>query len=214
MAASLRPVLPRRDDEARARLESVGERVRPVTLARDRVLTPSGALAHALPDGVTRGATVVVDGRVGAGATSLAFELAAAATAAGEWAAAIDLDGTFGAEAAAAAGVVLERFAVVARVPRERWATVAAALLDGISVVIAEVPRYLSMADARRLVARAREREAVLVPIGQWPGDAALRLTAADGQWHGLTPGAGLLRERARAVRVDAHGDAVLARVV
>jgi hypothetical protein len=207
------PALPRRDGEARARLEAVGERVRPVTLARDRALTLDGPLAGALVGGIQRGATVVVDGHPGAGATSLAFELAAAATATGEWAAAVDLDGTLGAEAAAAAGVALERFAVVSRVPPARWATVVAALLDGISLVIAEVPRHVAAADARRLVARARERGVVLVPVGRWPGDAALRLSAAGGAWHGLAPGAGLLRERTRSVRVEGHGTAVLARV-
>ena len=214
MAAALRPALPRRDGEARARLEAVGERVRPVALARDRVLGASGPLADLLPHGIQRGSTVAVDGRLGSGATSLAFELAAMATAAGEWAAAVDLHGTLGAEAAAAAGVALERFAVVAHVPRERWATVVAALLDGISMVITEVPRYASAADARRLVARARERDVVLVPVGRWPADAALRLSATGGQWHGLSPGAGLLHDRIRSVRVDTHGDAVLARVV
>jgi hypothetical protein len=214
MAAALQPVLPRRDGEARARLEAVGERARPITLARDRVLDTTGSLAELLPHGIQRGSTIAVDGRLGSGATSLAFELAAMATATGEWAAAVDLDGTLGAEAAAAAGVALERFAVVARVPPQRWATVVAALLDGISVVIAEVPRYASAADARRLVARARERDVVLVPVGRWPADAALRLSAAGGQWNGLSTGAGLLHDRIRSVRVDAHGDAVLARVV
>ena len=41
-----------------------------------------------------------------------------------------------------------------------------AALLDGMSLVIAEVPRSVRAADARRLVARAREREVILVPFG------------------------------------------------
>jgi hypothetical protein len=207
------PALPRRDGETRARLEAVGERVRPILLARDRVLGVPDTLTEVLPEGLQRGTTVAVDGRLGAGVTSLLFELAAGATAAGEWAAAVDLDGTLGAEAAAAAGVALDRFAVVSNIPPAQWAVVVAALLDGISVVIAEVPRHLSAADARRLVARARERDAVLVPVGRWPADAALRLSATGGEWRGLAPGAGLLRERTRSVRVDAHGAAVLARV-
>src|SRR5204863_192915 len=81
----------------------------------------------------------------------------------GEWAAAVDLDGTLGARAAEEAGVVLERFAVVRRVPPTRWAIVVAALLDGVSLVIADVPRGVSLGDARRLIARARERDAILV---------------------------------------------------
>ena len=62
---------------------------------------------------------VGVDGEPGAGASSVAFELAAAVTAVGEWAAAVDLDGSLGGRAAAEAGVALDRFAVV-RPPRAR----------------------------------------------------------------------------------------------
>src|SRR5947209_1636703 len=97
MATALRPALPRRDDEARAHLEAVGCRSSPLVLARDRVIPVPGALGALLPGAaLSRGATVTVDGVPGAGATSLALELAAAATATGEWAAAVDLDGTLG----------------------------------------------------------------------------------------------------------------------
>jgi len=203
--------LPRRDARARARLREVAARGRPVLLARERALPVGGPLADLLPgSSLRRGTVTTVEGAPGAGSTSLAFTLAAAATAAGEWAAAVDLDGTFGAEAAAVAGVALERFAVVRHVPPERWATVVAALLDGVTLVLAEVPRYARAADARRLTARARERGAMLVAGGRarWPGDAALRLVAGGGRWEGLDPGAGLLAERALRVRVDGRGDA------
>ena len=110
--------LPRRDGEARARLEAVGQRVRPTVAARDRTLPLEGELAGVVPGGgLRRGATFTIEGRAGAGATSIAFALAAAATATGEWAGAVDLGGTLGAEAAAASGVVLDRFAVVRRAP-------------------------------------------------------------------------------------------------
>ncbi len=59
----------------------------------------------------------------------------------------------------------LSRFAVVRDVPGDRWATVVAALLDGVSLVVADVPRGLRAGDARRLVARARERSTVLVMV-------------------------------------------------
>src|SRR5438105_15327681 len=124
MATALRPV-PRRDDEATARLEAVGRRTGPLVLARDRVIPVPGALGALLPGAaLPRGVTVTVDGVPGAGATSVALELAAAATATGEWAAAVDLDGTLGGEAAAAAGVAIERFAVVPRPAPSRWASV------------------------------------------------------------------------------------------
>jgi hypothetical protein len=225
MTAGPARALPRRDDDARARLREVGRRAQPIVLARDRRLLVPGEVRALLPGGaLQRGSTVTVEGGLGAGATSLALELAAAATAAGEWAGAIDLDGTFGGEAAAQAGVVLERFAVIRAttttppgepggLPPASWAVVVAALLDGVSVVLAEVPRYATAGDARRLVARARERGAVLVPLvvapgARWPADASVRLRATGGCWHGLVPGAGLLTGRACAVTVDGEGEA------
>ena len=214
MASALRPVLPRRDGEARAHLEAVGHTARPLVLARDRVIPVPGDLGALLPgEALSRGVTVTVDGSPGAGATSLALELAAAATATGEWAAAVDLDGTLGGEAAATAGVVVERFAVVPRVLPARWASVVAVLLEGVSLVLAEVPRHVSAGDARRLVARARERGAVLVACGtRWPADAVLHLHADGGSWHGLAPGAGLLSARSRSVRVEGRGEATRVR--
>ena len=231
MTAGPARALPRRDDDARARLREVGRRAQPIVLARDRRLLVPGEVRALLPGGaLQRGSTVTVEGGYGAGATSLALELAAAATAAGEWAGAIDLDGTLGGEAAAQAGVVLERFAVIRAsaippgepggLPPARWAAVVAALLDGVSVVLAEVPRYATAGDARRLVARARERGAVLVPLlvasgARWPADASVRLRAAGGCWHGLAPGAGLLTDRTRSVTIDggaASAGTVLAR--
>jgi len=199
--------LPDRSVAARARLAEVGRQARPVTLARDRVLTVGGVLAGVLPGGaLRRGATVVVAGAPGAGATTLALSLAAAATAAGEWAGAVDLDGTIGGEAAAAAGVALDRFAVARRVPPARWATVVAVLLEGLGLVVAEVPPHARVGDARRLVARARERGSVLValerPCAAWPADATLRLRATGGAWPGLGAGEGTLG--ARELRVQA----------
>lgn len=209
--------LPRRDDEARARLVAVGRAARPVTLARDRSIPVLGALGALLPDGVLqRGATLTVAGPVGAGATSLALELAAAVTTTGEWAAAVDLHGTLGCEAAGEAGVALERLAVVRHVPAARWATVVAALLEGVSLVLAEVPRHVGAGDARRLVSRARERGSVLVVLetdARWPADAALRFRAAGGTWRGLAPGGGLLAERDRVARVEGQGAAARARM-
>ena len=80
-------------------------------------------------------------------------------------------------------------------------------LLDGVSLVLAEVPRY---ARGRRRPGgwwRARrERGAVLVPLCgpgvEWPADAALRLRAGRRSWPGLDRGSGVAgrarRPRAR----------------
>jgi hypothetical protein len=199
--------LPRRDERSREHLDNAARHARPVVLAGERVLAVPGSLRARLPQGgVRRGTVVAVDGDPGAGVTGIAFELAAAATAAGEWAAAVELDASLGGLAAGEAGVALERFAVVRRVPPARWAAVVAALLDGISVVLAEVPAYARTRDARRLLARARERGAVLVAMGPWPAEAALRLRAAGSVWRGLGSGDGVLSRRDGRVDVDGRG--------
>jgi hypothetical protein len=154
---------------------------------------------------VRRGSVVGIRGHRGAGATSLVLALAASATVGGEWAAVVD-DGTLGAAAAVEAGVVLERLAVVRPVPAARWATVVGALLDGVTLVAATTPPRLRPGDARRLAARARERGAVLVAIGDWPAPAALRLHAEGARWMGLGSGAGLLTERHLRVCVEGRG--------
>ncbi len=182
-----------------------------MVLARDRVLPVPGPLGALLPDGaLQRGTVVTVNGEPGAGATSLALGLAAAATAAGEWAAAVDLPGTLGGLSAYECGVDLSRFAVVREVPNDRWATVIAALLDGVSLVMADVPRGLHTMDARRLVARARERSTVLVMVSAsvqaWPVDAAWRLRAEGGAWPGLEPGRGVLEARTPRLRIEGRG--------
>ena len=219
MAPAPARLLPRRDADARAALADTARLARPVSAAHERVVEVRGPLGDLIPGrGLRRGAVVVVDGEPGSGGTSLALALAAAVTAVGEWAAAVDLDGSLGALAAAEAGVALDRFAVVrpsvgGSVSPDRWATAVAALLDGVSLVVAELPRSIRATDARRLVARAREREVILVPVargGAWPAEAALRFRAAGGSWPGLDAGSGVLADR--TVRVEIEGRGVAAR--
>lgn len=203
-------------DRRRERLAQLGQRVRPVVLARDRAVALSGGLAGLVPGGaLARGSVVRVDAAPGAGGTSVAFELAAAVTAAGEWAVAVDPDATLGALAARDAGVALDRFAVVRRVPPARWATVVAALLDGVSLVLADVPRGVRAGDAHRLVARAREREAILVVhagVDQWPTPASLTLQTSKGVWTGIDD-AGFVTGRTLVVHVGGRGAAARPRV-
>jgi len=150
VAAALLPptALPRRDEEARARLRAAATRAAPAVLAGTRLLAVGGPIGTILPaGGLRRGSTVALDGPPGAGSTTVAFTFAAAATSAGEWAAVVDPDGTWGARAAAEAGVALERCAVVRRVPADRFATVVAALLDGVALVIATIPPSMRATD-------------------------------------------------------------------
>jgi len=216
----VRDNLPRRDDDARAHLHEVARGAAPVVLARDRAVPLPGALGELVPGGtVARGSVLRVTGRPGAGATTLGFELAAAVTALGEWAAVVDVEATLGPLAAADAGVALERFPVVRRVPPARWATVVAALLDGVSLVLAEVPRGVSLGDARRLEARARERESVLVVAetrgAVWPGSALFTLHAASSVWDDDHVGAldGILGARRLRVEVEGRGAAARPRI-
>src|SRR4051794_15030410 len=87
--------LPRRDAEARARLAEVAGRARPFVGAADRLIRVPGPLGDALVNGgLRRGAVCTVEGAPGAGTTSVVLALAAAVTAAGEWAAVVDPHGT------------------------------------------------------------------------------------------------------------------------
>jgi hypothetical protein len=106
--------------------------------------------------------------------------------------------------AAAETGVALERLALVPAPGARVWPTVVAALLDAIDVVLVRSPAGLPAAQARRLAARARERGAVLVPLGAWPEPADLRLAVTSSTWQGLGQGHGSLR--ARRVEVVATG--------
>ena len=190
-------------------LKEVAARVRPVVLAGERRLVVPGSLGAILPGGgLQRGSVVRVEGMPGSGATSLLLALLAAATASGEWAAVVDGDGVLGGLAAAEAGVALERLAVVRAVPAALYGRVVATLLDGMTVVGATIPRGFRLADARRLEARARERAAILVATGPWPGEAALRLRAEHSSWSGLGRGEGLLGERVLRVAVTGRGSA------
>jgi hypothetical protein len=83
---------------------------------------------------------------------------------------------------------------------------VVAALLDGITVVVAAVPPHVRLGDARRLVARARERGAVLVAFGVWPVEAAVRVHTGPSTWRGLGIGSGLLDARDLDIHVEAKG--------
>ena len=91
--------------------------------------------------------------------------------------------------------------------PGAGWLTAVGALLDAVDVVVVRPPAQVSDGDLRRLAARARSRDAVLVPyLGgrtRWPR-ADVELTVRTEQWTGL--GAGHGRLHARQVTVTATG--------
>jgi hypothetical protein len=116
-------------------------------------------------------------------------------------------------EAAVELGVALERLALVPEPGVERWPVVVAALLDELDVVLAAPPARLRAPYARRLVARAREREGVLVVVGSrglGPEAVDLQLAVTGSRWRGLGHGHGHLLSR--QVEVVAHGRRAAAR--
>lgn len=189
-------------------LHDVVARTRPVARAEDQLLPVTAAFEGLLPwTGLRRGATVAVSG---VAATSLALALAAGASRAGSWCAAVGLP-SLGLAAAVEAGIELARFPMVAASSTgHQWASVAAAVVDAFDIVLVRPPGRVGATDARRLTARARERGAVLVSVGApWEG-ADVRLAVREVAWHGLGRGHGHLR--ARRVDVTAEGRGAAAR--
>jgi hypothetical protein len=173
------------------------------TLADERLLPVLPALQPLLPHpGLRRGATVAVTR-----SAALALALVAGASAAGSWVAAVGLP-DLGIVAAAETGIVLERLALVPAPGARAWPTVVAALLDAVDVVLVRSPPGLPDAQARRLIARARERGAVLVPLGPWPQPADLRLAVTASTWHGIGQGHGHLHSRLAEVVATGRGAA------
>jgi len=167
----------------------------------ENTLPVLSALAPLLPDrGLRRGSTVAVQG-----SASLLLALLAGASRSGAWAAVVGVP-TLGMVAAAEAGVVLERLALVPH-PGNDLAGVLAALADGMDIVALGGSGRLHAAEVRRLVARARQRGTVLVGFGGWPG-ADLRLTVQAPAWRGLGQGHGHLSARRVTVRLDGRGSA------
>ncbi|HVN50535.1 MAG TPA: hypothetical protein VMT43_03835, partial [Acidimicrobiales bacterium] len=104
-----------------APLAEVARAVRPVALARDRVVPVLPALSGLVPDrGLVRGSVTVVEGEA---ATSLALALVAGASAAGGWTAVVGCP-DLGLVAAAEAGLALERVALVTEPAPGDWAAV------------------------------------------------------------------------------------------
>lgn len=204
----------RPDEHLTASLQQVAHRVRPTSLAREHVLPVAPVLSGLLPGGLPRGATVAIgsaDRSAVCGATSLALALLAGPSEAGSWAVAVGMP-ALGLAAAAEAGVALERFAVIAAPPSESWSAVVAALVGAFDVVMVAPTHRVRAAEARQLVARARERGTVLVQVTQ-PFErtartlplfqAELRFTVIASRWQGVGAGHGHLRSRFTTIELD-----------
>ncbi|MBW3536712.1 MAG: hypothetical protein KY395_02955 [Actinobacteria bacterium] len=190
---------------ARPALDPVlAERVQGVA-ARDRTLPLHPDLHPTLGASLQRGITVAVGGpstaTSPATAAGLSLVLAAGPSTAGSWVAAVGMP-DLGLLAASEAGIELERFALVPR-PGKQWGDVVASLIDGFDVVLVRPPAHLKAGLARRLVARVRERQAVLVGVGGWPEGASMRIDARVTEWAGLGAGSEGGTGHLRAIRRD-----------
>jgi hypothetical protein len=141
------------------------------------------------------------------GGSSVALALAAAVTSGGSWVAAVGL-ASLGLVAASELGVRLDRLALVPR-PGDQWTVVAAALLDGVDLLLLRPPTPVRGADARRLAARVRERGVVMVLLEGghssgfvWPESPDFKLTVTRSAWDGLGSGYGHLRSRRVDIRL------------
>ncbi|MEA3077230.1 MAG: hypothetical protein QOF60_2138 [Actinomycetota bacterium] len=185
-----------------AALREIAGRVASVGVAGERTLPVVPPLAGLFPGGALRRGSVVSISVSG----SLLLGVLAGPSGQGSWVAAVGLP-SLGLVAAAEAGIDLARFALVPS-PGPSWPAVVAALLDAIDVVAVRPRGRVRPVDARRLAARARERGAVLVVVGDGFDGADLRLTVLASTWSGLGRGHGLLGERRSDVAVSGRGAA------
>ncbi|HSS68411.1 MAG TPA: hypothetical protein VLK34_07660 [Nocardioidaceae bacterium] len=164
-----------------------------------RVIEVLPALSGLLPGGgLAPGATYAVSG-----STALAAALIAEPSTRGMWCGVVAMPG-FAAEGAAGLGCDLDRLIFVPHPGRE-WVNIAAALVDALAVVVVKPQGRVSDAEAARLSARLRQREAVLIACGEWPR-ADVRLSVTATVWHGLGRGHGHLTARRADVAVSARG--------
>ncbi len=193
--------------DARAALERITSlRSRVAEMESTRVdtegLPTAEALAPLLPGGSIRvgGAYAVHE------SVLLAMTMLQAASAAGAWCAVVGVP-SFGVEAAAAAGIDLDRLVLVPD-PGDQWLTVTAALADVAQIVLTRPLGRVVPGDVSRLSARLRQRGGALVALGSWPGaDVTLRVTRSE--WSGIGDGHGFLTERRATVSASGRAGAV-----
>ena len=191
-----------RDAALVALTQRLADRVRPLALARERVLPVHPALAEVFPEGgLRRGSVVSCQGEA---AWSTALALAVGPSQAGSWTGLVGVGPNFGLSAAAEWGIALDRVFSVPRVDAQQLPTVLAAVVDGVEVVITG-GAGVRAGDARRLAARLGQRGGVLLVVGDAGGFVPdLVCSATTTSWGGLDVGAGRLVER--QVRFEVSG--------
>jgi hypothetical protein len=186
-------------------LVSLKSLIRPTASAAERVLPVRADLAGLLPLGGFRRGTVAEISHGG-----LLYAALVDAMAEGAWAAIVGAP-LLGVAAAADHGIAMERLAIVDTPPLDQAAAVLAALVDAIDVVVVGSIE-LRASDARRLSARLRERNGVLISMGTWPEAAELKLDVTEATWVGIERGHGHLQGWDLEVRVTGRGAAARGR--
>ena len=177
-------------------LRELQERLGPVTLSKEQLLTVPTPLLPLFPfGGLQKGSSVGFDG---SGSTSVALALAASALGENRWMAIIGFE-EIGLLAASELGVRLDRLLLVATSGQADLVPTVAALVEAVDIIALCPQRRVGQRDARRLTARARERGTVLFHLDggrSWPEAMHLHLTAEPEGWEGLGSGHGHLRQR------------------
>lgn len=162
----------------------------------ERALPTSPGLSELLPGGALRaGSAYSVQG-----SWQLALAFLAEASQGGAWCGVLGCP-PFGAEAAVALGIALDR-CVLIPTPGRHALTLAGTLSETLSVVVARFDARVSPADIERLSARLREHGSTLVVVGEWARSES-RLTVVSSRWAGLGTGHGALTTRELTVQSD-----------
>ena len=183
------------------RIDTPGAAAQAVEQLRTRVSRMQETTPPAMPLATHPALAGLVQLRAGAAyavdSATLALALMAGPSQAGSWCAAVGTT-DFGAEAAVALGVDLDRTVLVPDAG-EQWLEVVAALVDVATLVVVRPERRVAAGQAEKLAARLRKRGAALVAHERTPGDwprCEVRLSAHTPAWDGVGHGHGHLRAR------------------
>jgi hypothetical protein len=129
---------------------------------------------------------------------------------------ALDVRGWISPLAAWETGVDPERLIVVRCPDPALWPKVAAALLEGVRALYAEVPVRVREQDLRRLAALARARRVAVVLRGDGlpSGISYLRIRAIGVTWEGADHGHGRLGRRRLVLEASGKGVAGIPRII
>ena len=162
----------------------------------DRAIPTAAGLRRLFPGGALRkGASYAVHGSF-----QLALAMLAEASSTGAWCGVIGCP-AFGAEAAAALGVALDRCVLIPD-PGADAVGLAGALSEILTLVVVCGVQHPRPTAVERVSARLREHGSALVAVGDWPRpESTLRVTASH--WRGLGQGHGLLEDRELIVQTQ-----------